>query len=165
LPVDPAPPAIENVEPAPVVAAVRPPVVKPQPRKKILSEAAPAPVEATPPPVIVEASSSEAMVTSAQEEPAPAPEPKIIAARMTRSASPDYPERCAMRAGEKVSVNLVFSITAEGRPVAASVVSSDDRCFNAAAQRAVYDMRFSPRTVDGVPTIETGKTVTVQFVR
>lgn len=157
-----APPIAEPVEVAQPVEAIKAPVVKPQPKKRIAEEAPPEPVEETPASVIVAAPPAPIIV---EPEPAPAPEPTIIAAKMTRAATPEYPERCAMRAGEKVGVVLVFSVTTEGRPVSASVVASDDRCFNSAAQRAVYDMRFSPRTVDGVPAIETGKTVTVQFVR
>lgn len=160
--VEVAPPIAEPVEVAPNVEAIKPPVVKPQPKKRIAQEAPTTPLEETPAPVIVEAPPAPIAVETA---PAPMPEPTIIAAKMTRAAAPEYPERCAMRAGERVGVTVVFSITTDGRPVSASVISSDDRCFNSAAQRAIYDMRFSPRTVDGVPAIETGKAITVQFVR
>ena len=157
-----APPIAEPVDAAPIVEVIKPPVVKPQPKKRIAQEAPTAPAEETPAPVIVMAPAAPIVVETA---PATMPEPTIIAAKMTSAATPEYPERCAMRAGERVGVTLVFSITTDGRPVSASVIASDDRCFNSAAQRAVYDMRFSPRTVDGVPAIETGKAITVQFVR
>lgn len=146
----------------PAVASVKPPVVKPKPKKRIVEEAPPAPVEATPAPVLIAAPVVEAPV---ETPPPPAPEPRVVPARVTRGAVAVYPERCAMRAGEKVSVAVILSITTEGRPVSASVASSDNRCFNSAALRAVYDMRFSPRMIDGAPAIEAGKTVTVQFVR
>lgn len=156
-----APQVIEPVEAPPAVAAVKPPVVKPTPKKRaVAEEPPPAVVEETPAPVLIAAPVVEAPV-----EPALPPAPTIIPARVTRAASPEYPERCALRAGAKVGVSVIFSVTSEGRPVSASVASSEDRCFNSAALRAVYDMRFSPRTVDGVATIETAKTVTVQFVR
>jgi protein TonB len=155
-----APQVIEPVEAPPAVAAVKPPVVKPKPKKRVAVEEPIAAVEETPAPVLIAAPVADAPV-----EPPPAPEPKVIAARVTRPASPEYPERCATRAGAKVGVSVIFSVTPEGKPVSASVASSEDRCFNSAALRAVYDMRFSPRTVDGVATTETAKTVTIQFVR
>ncbi len=192
--VEAAPPAVEPietvepvepVEPAPPtpVAAVKAPTVKPQPKQRPAEEVLPAPIEATPvpvlyttpavepePPAAAEAPAPDALAAAeppaaVAEEPAAPPAPVIVPARMIRGATPEYPERCAGRAGEKVAVSVIFSITTEGRPVSASVVSSGDRCFNTAAQRAVYDMRFTPRTVDGVPAVETGKTVTIQFVR
>ncbi len=182
-----APPAVEQAPPPTVVAAVKAPTVKPRPKQPPADEAPPAPIEATPVPVLftmpivdapasADAEAAPAAAIAADEPPAPpaaiaadeppaAPEPTIVPARMIRGATPLYPERCAGRAGETVAVSLIFSVTPDGRPVSASVISSTDRCFNPAAQRAVYDMRFSPRTVDGVPALETGKTVTVQFVR
>jgi TonB family protein len=190
-----APPAIEPVAPAPAapvapVVAAKAPTIKPQPKSRSAEETPP-PVESTPVPVLyttpvveaappaaaaeapsaaaAEAQPSETLPAeppaAVAEEPAAPPAPVIVPARMIRGATPEYPERCAGRAGETVAVNVIFSITTDGRPVSASVVSSSDRCFNPAAQRAVYDMRFSPRTVDGAPAVETGKTVTVQFVR
>lgn len=155
-----APQAAEPVEAPLAVAAVKPPVIKPKPKKRIVQDIPPAPVEVTPAPVLIAAPAVEAPA-----EPAPEPEPAIVAARMTRGAVAVYPERCATRAGEKVGVSVIFSITADGKPTSASVASTDNRCFNSAALRAVYDMRFSPRTIDGAAAIETGKVVTVQFVR
>lgn len=161
-----APPASKPVDPSPALETVKPPVVKPKPKKTEAAEAPPAPEEITPAPVLIIAPATEAPPAEIVEEAPPAPpEPTIVPAKVTRPATPLYPERCAVRAGEKVAVSVVFSITAQGKPVAASVAASDNRCFNSAAQRAVYDMRFSPRTIDGVPAIETGKSVTVQFVR
>lgn len=167
-----APQVVEPLESPAPLAAVKPPVLKPKPKKPIVEEAQAAPVSETPPSVLftmlesaVEpAAAEEAPLAPAEEAPL-APEPKIIPARVTRSAAPVYPERCALRAGENVGVSVIFSITAEGRPVAASVASTQNRCFNSAALRAVYEMRFSPRTIDGAPAIESGKIVSVQFVR
>ncbi len=175
---------VVSIEPAPPspVASVKAPTVKPRPKQKPAEEVPTAPLDSTPvpvlfttpavepePPAAAEIPAPEALAAeppaAVEEAPAAPPAPVIVPARMIRGATPEYPERCAGRAGEKVAVSVNFSITTEGRPVSASVISSSDRCFNAAAQRAVYDMRFTPRTVDGVPTVETGKTVTVQFVR
>lgn len=172
-----APPAIEAIEPPPAVAAAKPPAVKPKPKLPKPIET-PAPISETPPSILFTMLESEpaalAGPTDAVTEPllseadpaevAP-PAPVIVPARVARGAVAVYPERCAVRAGDKVGVSVMFSITTDGKPVSASVAASDNRCFNSAALRAVYDMRFSPRTVDGVPSIETGKSVTVQFVR
>lgn len=157
--VEVAPQAIEPVVAPPAVAAVKPPAVKPKPKRPVVA-VEPPPVEEPPAPVLIVAP-----VVDLPVEPAPAPEPKITPARITRGAAAEYPERCALRAGEKVGVSIIFSITTDGKPVSASVASTDNRCFNSAALRAIYEMRFSPRTIDGAPAIETGKTVTVQFVR
>lgn len=145
-------------EPAPEIAAVEPPAVKPKPKKPIVVEAPPPePTAESPAPII-----GSPVAAPAPVEPSA---PKIVAASILKSAAPRYPERCAARADETVGVSVIFSITAAGKPVSASVASTENRCFNSAALRAVYDMRFSPRTIDGAPATEAGKTVTVQFVR
>ncbi len=145
-------------EPAPAIAAVEPPAVKPKPKKPIVVEAPPPePTAESPAPII-----GSPVAAPAPVEPSA---PKIVAASILKSAAPRYPERCAARADETVGVSVIFSITAAGKPVSASVASTENRCFNSAALRAVYDMRFSPRTIDGAPATEAGKTVTVQFVR
>ncbi len=169
-----APRVIEPVEASAPVAAVKPPAVKPKPKKQVVVET-PAPISETPPSILFTMLTSEPApvadeIAAVELEP-PAetvmaePEPTVIPANVTRGAAPIYPERCALRAGEQVSVSVIFSITALGKPVSASVAATENRCFNSAALRAVYDMRFSPRTIDGAPAIETGKTLTVQFVR
>lgn len=151
----------EPIEADPIVVEVKPPVIKPKPVKRLVLEEAPIePVEETPAPILIATP-----VIAAAPEPAPEPLPVVVPARVMRGATPEYPERCAARAGASVGVSVIFSITSEGRPVSASVAATDDRCFNSAALRAVYEMRFAPRTVDGAAAIETGKTVTVQFVR
>ena len=155
------PQVVEPLEPTPVVEAVKPPIVKPKPKRRIVvEEPPPPPVEETPAPVLIATPAVET-----PPEPAIEPEPKVVPARVTRGAIAVYPERCATRAGEKVGVSVIFSITTEGKPVSASVASTDNRCFNSAALRAIYEMRFSPRTIDGAAAIEAGKIVTVQFVR
>jgi len=159
-PVVQEPPA-EPVEADPIVVEVKPPVIKPKPVRRLVLEEAPIePVEETPAPILITTP-----VITAAPEPAPEPLPVVVPARVLRGATPEYPERCAARAGANVGVSVIFSITSEGRPVSASVAATEDRCFNSAALRAVYEMRFAPRTVDGAAAIETGKTVTVQFVR
>jgi TonB family protein len=158
---EPAPPTNDLVEALPEPVAVKAPVVKPKPLKRaVLDEAVVEPIVEIPAPVLIAAP-----VIETPPEPEPAPAPVIVPARVTRSAAPEYPERCAARAPASVGVSVIFSITTAGRPVSASVASSNDRCFNSSALRAVYEMRFAPRTIDGAAAIETAKTVTVQFVR
>jgi TonB family protein len=155
------PPAPVEATPSPIEAT--PATIEDPPAPTGAAEAA---IEATPAPVLFTAPPIESPVeTPSAAAPEPVAEPTIVAARVTRAAVAVYPERCATRAGEKVGVSVLFSVTTEGKPISASVVASDNRCFNTAAVRAVYDMRFSPRTIDGAPAVETGKTVTVQFVR
>lgn len=95
--------------------------------------------------------------------PAPAAEPTIVKARAIRSVAPKYPERCAAGAAVSESVALAFDVTAEGRAANARVETSSNSCFHSAALAALGRMRFSPRTIDGRPSVETGKGLTVQF--
>jgi TonB family protein len=91
--------------------------------------------------------------------------PTIVAARLLRAPPPTYPERCARRAADEETVDVVLTVTAQGRPAGAAVMRSSNPCFNSAAIASVFDMRFSPRTVDGAPAVEAGKEVTIRFVR
>lgn len=91
--------------------------------------------------------------------------PKIVTARMISSVTPKYPDRCARSAESTEKVAVVIDITVEGRPTNVRVAETSNGCFNSAAIKTVYRMRFSPRTVDGRPGMETAKRVTVRFVR
>jgi TonB family protein len=91
-------------------------------------------------------------------------EPKIVEPKLTKSATPNYPERCANRAAAVESVEVTFVISAEGRPAGARVTDTSNACFDSAAIDAANRMRFSPKTVDGKPTTHS-KTVTIRFQR
>ncbi|MDZ7626962.1 MAG: helix-turn-helix domain-containing protein [Parvularculaceae bacterium] len=151
----------------PPVVVVKAPIIKPKPKPAPVKVA---PVEEAPvlvvetPPAVLFTTVETPLEPVAEAEPA-IPEPVIVPAKVIIGAAPAYPERCVTRAGDKVAVSVIFSITTAGKPVSATVAETDDRCFNTSALRAVYEMRFAPRTVDGAPAIETGKTVTIQFVR
>lgn len=95
----------------------------------------------------------------------PAPRPVIVEAELTRSSAPAYPERCARGAAAVESVTVRFDVSASGRAVNARVVSSTDDCFEAEALSALSRWRFSPRTVDGAPAVEEGKTATLKFAQ
>ncbi|WP_428407512.1 TonB family protein [Hyphococcus sp.] len=112
-------------------------------------------------------------VTEVRERPLPrraqpAPPQRqsvIIEAVLSRPIAPDYPNRCTRGADERESVTVMFDVSAEGRPVSARIISTSNDCFNSEALRTVERWRFTPRTVDGTPALESGKTATVNFVK
>ena len=76
-------------------------------------------------------------------------EPSLIA---SSQQPPVYP-RASRRAGEAGTVVLRINIAASGAVTATAVaVSSGFERLDAAAQKAVQQWRFTPGTVDGVPT-------------
>ena len=76
-------------------------------------------------------------------------EPSLIA---SSQQPPVYP-RASRRAGEAGTVVLRINIAASGAVTATTiVVSSGFERLDAAAQKAVKQWRFTPGTVDGVPT-------------
>ncbi|PQA87986.1 TonB family protein [Hyphococcus luteus] len=94
--------------------------------------------------------------------PRPAP-PVVEEASLTHSVAPEYPERCARGADTVESVTVMFDVSAAGRAVHPRIVTSTDSCFNEEALRALDRWRFSPRTVDGAASLETGKSATLNF--
>jgi TonB family protein len=142
----------------PKIIAIAPPVVKPRPKPRRVDEVTPAPVMIAPEP--------EAPATGPIEETIiAAPEPVIVAATLSRSAAPKYPDRCARGAKEEERVSVVFDITVEGWPTNINAADSSNACFNGAAIDAASRMRFTPRTSDGAPVMEFGKRMTVRFPR
>ncbi len=100
----------------------------------------------------------------AETAPTPVvPAPVVKEAALVRSVAPTYPERCAREAGDVESVTVMFDVNAGGRAVNARIVTSSNDCFNDEALRAMGRWRFSPRTVNGAPSIETGKSATLKF--
>lgn len=93
----------------------------------------------------------------------PARTPQIIEAELTRSAAPDYPDRCARGARDIESVTILFDVSASGRAVNARVESASNGCFEGEALRTLGRWRFSPRTVDGEAVAEAGKRATLNF--
>lgn len=93
----------------------------------------------------------------------PRPEPVIVEAELTRSAAPVYPERCARSARAVEQVTLNFDVTANGRAANTRVVSSTNDCFEAEALRTIARWRFSPKTINGTPVLDAGKTATLNF--
>lgn len=138
---------------------------------RVLAEAEAAEAAVTDLRADVAAMNVSAPVETAPVEAAPAPvapvapQQNIVAARILRAATPVYPERCARNAAAEESVDVIFSITVEGRPVGAAVVDTTNACFNSAAVDSASDMRFAPRMIDGKASIETAKVVTIRFTR
>ena len=125
-----------------------------------------------------EAASAGPAVTQEESEPAPVrplprrrapppsqprPEPVIVEAELIRSAAPVYPERCARSARAVEQVTLNFDVTANGRAANTRVVSSTNDCFEAEAVRTIARWRFSPKTINGTPAADAGKTATLNF--
>ena len=76
-------------------------------------------------------------------------EPSLI----TSSQQPPVYPRASRRAGEAGTVVLRIDIAASGAVTAIAVVTSSGfERLDAAAQKAVQQWRFTPGTVDGVPT-------------
>ncbi|MEX6632946.1 TonB family protein [Hyphococcus lacteus] len=94
-----------------------------------------------------------------------APKPVIAPAQLIRSSAPFYPNRCASRAVALETVTVNFDVNAEGRAVNAKISSSTNDCFDSEALRTLSRWRFDPKTVDGNPAVETGKTATLNFRR
>jgi TonB family protein len=163
-----APPAAivepPHVETTPEIAGAAPAAIDETPAR--LADAAPTPAAA--PAAESAFAPAERLAASMTGFPAADPnaaEPKIVTARMIRSVTPKYPDRCARGAESTEKVAVVIDITVEGRPTNARVAETSNDCFDQAAMASVYRMRFSPRTVDGRPGMENAKRVTVQFVR
>ena len=98
--------------------------------------------------------------------PTPAAQKPVIApAQLVRSSAPYYPNRCAGRAVALETVTINFDVNAEGRAVNAKISSSTNDCFDSEALRTLSRWRFDPKTVDGNPAVETGKTATLNFRR
>jgi protein TonB len=89
----------------------------------------------------------------AQEPETPASVVRVEPSLIASSQQPPIYPRASRRAGEAGTVVLGINIAASGAVTAAAVVvSSGFERLDAAAQKAVQQWRFTPGTVDGVPT-------------
>lgn len=115
--------------------------------------AAPAPIS-TPAPAPIRVAAADPL----------APPPVIKEASLTHRVSPDYPGAAA-RKGIEGSVDVRFTITAQGAVTDVSVVSSDPaEIFDKAAVEAVRRWRYDPRFVDG-QAVASQSQVRLQFKR
>jgi protein TonB len=100
------------------------------------------PVEATPPP------------PSARDT---GPGPVVLEYKVLKRVSPDYPAE-AHRRGIEGSVDVMFTVTSDGRAAEVRVVSSTPPgVFDREAKDAVRRWRFDPRYEDGVAVDSTAK--------
>ncbi len=120
------------------------------------------PASVEPPAPAVEEPRERALPRRARPAP-PARQPVIVKAELSRSIAPDYPNRCTRGANDMESVTLRFDVSTAGRAANMRVVSSTNSCFETEALNTVGRWRFSPRTVDGAPAVETSKTATLNF--
>lgn len=100
-----------------------------------------------------------------QQAATPAANQRVVEAKLSRNVQPEYPDRCMRRAAAVETVELAFVITAEGTATGVYVAQSSNECFNSAALKAAYDLRFAPRTVNGKPVLQEGKRMTFRFAR
>ena len=93
----------------------------------------------------------------------PQPEATIFPAVLTRSVTPEYPRGCDASAADVESVTLIFDVGVNGRVANARVASSTNSCFETEALSTITRWRFNPRSVNGAPTVDAGKTATLNF--
>ncbi len=91
--------------------------------------------------------------------------PVIVEVEATTRVEPVYPRRCAARAAPTESVDVAFTVTAQGDVASERVLSSTNPCFERAALNAVRRWRFKPLTVDGVARPAFDQKVTFSFPR
>lgn len=169
VPASPTP--VAETAPAPPQEATPTPRLKTPPAPETQPIAAdespavePQAAEITPPPAMP--SVAEETAPQPIEDAAAAPvskDPVIVVAEVTRSPAAKYPDQCARGAADIENIRIALDVTAEGRPGNARIVETSNDCFDGAALAAARRMRFSPRLVDGAPSAETGKIVTVRF--
>lgn len=164
--------AVDVEPPAPEFASLDAPSRKPARRAAVAARDSRASATEAPTP----AAEFEPAQAATRSEPAPAvppaetaipavAEPAITPAKLLKAAPARYPASCAKEAEALESVVVTFDVTTEGRARNVTISKSSNDCFNAAAIRAVGDMRFAPRTLDGAPSVEAGKTATIRFDR
>lgn len=131
----------------------------------------PPPIVAPPPMIDIQsdAPSTNAIAPTAKVSPPPAPNTppapaptKFEPIRSSMAQLPDYPE-LSQRLREQGTVNLVLTISIDGRVSDATVAKSSgyDRLDQAAIQWVKAHWRFKPPTQDGKPV--DGHQVTVPF--
>lgn len=78
---------------------------------------------------------------------------------------PVYPRSCAENAQILETVDVVFTVTPEGRVAAEKIDQSSNSCFNAAALNALRRWQFSPDAVDGLARSALSQRLRFEFPR
>ncbi len=103
------------------------------------------------------------------EEPAPglppAEEPVFVEARLIERIEPVYPRSCEAGAAAVETVEIGYTVTAEGGVAGERIISSTNTCFDRASRNAVRRWRFDPRTVDGAPRPAYEQKTSLRFVK
>ncbi|MFQ5564364.1 MAG: TonB family protein [Parvularculaceae bacterium] len=76
---------------------------------------------------------------------------EVVEAQILNRVDPVYPRRCEAGARDIETVDVAFTITADGRTAGERAVRASNVCFEQAALNAIKRWRFQPRTVDGAP--------------
>lgn len=122
---------------------------KPTPER---AERRPEPKETPPPPRTVwerEAGNVSPVVAPLPERGTPTEIELVTISQPIIRFAPAYPEACRTRGAEGV-VLVQFDITERGEVTNARVVSSDNRCLDRAAVRAVLGWKYAPTARRGV---------------
>ena len=89
----------------------------------------------------------------------------VVEAKLIEQVAPVYPVRCEAGAAPQETVEVGFTVTAQGGVASERVVNSSNGCFDRAALNAVRRWRYEPRTVDGVARPAFEQRVTFPFKR
>ena len=76
---------------------------------------------------------------------------------------PRYPDTCLRNAEATEFVVIEFDVDEAGNTQDPRVISSTSRCFNNAAINSVKDWQYTPRTVNGVPTLRPNVITRINF--
>lgn len=76
---------------------------------------------------------------------------------------PKYPRRCLRGAEDAEYVLVEFDVTVEGTTENISTADSSNNCFDRAAEKAVEEWRYKPRSVAGKPAVRKGVQTQITF--
>lgn len=128
------------------------------------NDALPAYVEPEPEPVKVAS-----IPTVVEPEPTPAVQDVIVEAKLTRSASAEYPGAAQRRNYYvNVAIEVAYDIDATGRVTNLSIASNDhdgkyNEAFEKEAMKAIEKLRYEPKTVNGVAVESEGRQKRIVF--
>lgn len=102
----------------------------------------------------------EVTITFVVEEPT---QTEDYDARPVFRVPPKYPGKCLRFAEDIEHVLVEFDVTVEGITESISTVESSNNCFDRAAEKAVEEWRYKPRTIAGKPVVRKGVQTQITF--
>ncbi|WP_411817427.1 TonB family protein [Hyphococcus sp. DH-69] len=90
---------------------------------------------------------------------------ELVEATIVEDIAPVYPRSCTASAQPIETVDVAFTVTANGRIAGERIANSTNDCFNDAALNAIRRWQFNPRTVDGVAKPAYDQSYSFQFAR